>query len=928
MPLHESNQEEARGTRAGSSLWNLPPPPVHVGRRRINSVPPPPGRTRAGESEGRWVAMQGGTPGPDATGQALKRASAHRGLQPSGPRSWPGQRAAPYTQDPQTLDGAIASRQRPDADPAPQGLGRPPSGSQPGPGTPGPPRQDNESKGALGQSRGLEAAVGTPAQAAGLKATARQPARHPAPPAPPPGLAPCPSPARDPGVPRPFTLTPGGGNRASRECEPLPFAGQAHQSPRLPPDSQPEAAHEGSGRDVGWSPQGRRKTSGASAVCLDGWTRRRDHLLPAPTRAHRGRSRPRPHEHQGAKRDEGEGSEARGERRPGRAGRPARPLSRVPLNSDREAPSQHEAHASPGASPSAGGVHTPSAPKLHPLKRKPPGHPAMAPGALPHPLFPCGFLGAEGSWGHLLSPHSEQNARSALSVALTAYFRHMSASRKTPLSPEEGRAQAGGCRPVSPRGEQALHREQNPNPSDCRDDYLSIAFLNPAPSERAMSGPRTSEQERVPLGRALRAFSWGQGGPNPTRQAPTLHRGHSPRRAVCPAPLPPLGPTSRESYPAPRIQPKARSRDPRPHGHVNQADPTTAQRTSKAAALYPAHVSDQKQAGAEWVKELAHRPAAPEWGGPQKPDTTPNSGQVQSAGVEKLGEDRPPPKKDPSPPGEAREGAKASRVHASGSAGPPRTLGLPSPPHRRVKPKQAEIRTEADKQQGPSRPSESPSPPRLPRPDPEAGFPAPAWPSPPATAPTDPGDPQPPRDLGLQFPSPCRPMLIAGLEGPRALAGESECTGLGDGTGAKIRDSDKHRLRSEEGPGHAQLRQLRTTAERGSQRPTPSSPRPRLPEAPGGHGQPTREACGQGQPESLLRDLETSAPQDGPSPAPCSPFGTVPRLQVPGHPSPSAARLTEPWAPIALRGPAHPALGTHRPPKAPGGFQEKRPFSA
>ena len=33
------------------------------------------------------MAMQGGTPGPDAAGQALKRTSAHRGLQPSGSRA-------------------------------------------------------------------------------------------------------------------------------------------------------------------------------------------------------------------------------------------------------------------------------------------------------------------------------------------------------------------------------------------------------------------------------------------------------------------------------------------------------------------------------------------------------------------------------------------------------------------------------------------------------------------------------------------------------------------------------------------------------------------------------------------------------------------------------------------------------------------------
>lgn len=180
--------------------------------------------------------------------------------------------------------------QRPDADPAPQGLGRPPSGSQPGPGAPGPPRQDNESKGALGQSRGLEAAVGTPAQTAGLKATASRPTRRLAPPAPPPGLAPHPFPTRDPGVPRPSTLTPGGGNKASRSVSPFPSQARPTRAPRLPPDSQPEAAREGNGQDVGWGPQGRRRTSRASA-CV--WTVDTEEGPPA-SRPHEGSPRPVP----------------------------------------------------------------------------------------------------------------------------------------------------------------------------------------------------------------------------------------------------------------------------------------------------------------------------------------------------------------------------------------------------------------------------------------------------------------------------------------------------------------------------------------------------------------------------------------------------------------------------------------------------------
>lgn len=54
--------------------------------QEATAVPAPPGRTRAGQREGQWVAVPGETPGTDAAGRALKRASAHRSLQPSA--SW------------------------------------------------------------------------------------------------------------------------------------------------------------------------------------------------------------------------------------------------------------------------------------------------------------------------------------------------------------------------------------------------------------------------------------------------------------------------------------------------------------------------------------------------------------------------------------------------------------------------------------------------------------------------------------------------------------------------------------------------------------------------------------------------------------------------------------------------------------------------
>lgn len=133
------------------------------------------------------------------------------------------------------------------------------------------------------------------------------------------------------------------------------------------------------------------------------------------------------------------------------------------------------------------------------------------------------------------------------------------------------------------------------------------------------------------------------------------------------------------SYPAPRVQPKARSREPRPRchtpsSHMSQADPSKHRGpATRQHLILPTSVTRQLRLGAgHGVKELAHRPPAPEWADPQKPDTAPardQSSQPHRAGMEKLGEDRPPPEKAPSPPGEAREGAKASKVHASGQQG-------------------------------------------------------------------------------------------------------------------------------------------------------------------------------------------------------------------------------------------------------------------
>ena len=105
----------------------------------------------------------------------------------------------------------------------------------------------------------------------------------------------------------------------------------------------------------------------------------------------------------------------------------------------------------------------------------------------------------------------------------------------------------------------------------------------------------------------------------------------------------------------------------------------------------------------------------------------------------------------------------------------------------------------------------------------------------------------------------------------------------------------------------------------------------------------TASGCGQGQPESLLRGLETSAPHSGgPQPAPLRPLRTVPRLQVQLPQGAPGEAWSGVWrCPRVLPAPsgrgqeaqvtdssAHPALNTNRHPKAPGGFQEKRPFPA
>lgn len=127
-----------------------------------------------------------------------------------------------------------------------------------------------------------------------------------------------------------------------------------------------------------------------------------------------------------------------------------------------------------------------------------------------------------------------------------------------------------------------------------------------------MSGPRTSEQERVPPGPGTQGLQLGAGRPQARPAGPHSAQGPPSAQGCVPGtPASPWTDLQGVLYPAPRTQPKARSRDPRPRGHVSQADPTAALRTSEAAAPYPAHVSDQKLSAAGWVKELAPRPPAP-----------------------------------------------------------------------------------------------------------------------------------------------------------------------------------------------------------------------------------------------------------------------------------------------------------------------------
>ena len=117
------------------------------------------------------------------------------------------------------------------------------------------------------------------------------------------------------------------------------------------------------------------------------------------------------------------------------------------------------------------------------------------------------------------------------------------------------------------------------------------------------------------------------------------------------------------------------------------------------------------------------------------------------------------------------------------------------------------------------------------------------------------------------------------------------------------------------------------------------TPRPRLPEAPGPHSRPVGRAglspCSRAS-RSLLPGTA------GPNPPRRGPFGTVRPLHVQlSQGTPGEARSGIWHCPLVLpalsgRGQeaqvtdssAHPALDTNRPPKAPGGFGDKRPFPA
>lgn len=73
----------------------------------------------------------------------------------------------------------------------------------------------------------------------------------------------------------------------------------------------------------------------------------------------------------------------------------------------------------------------------------------------------------------------------------------MQAPRPAPRAPSpwnRARTQAGGCRPVSPwgGGSRPSTRGRIQTRPTAPDDYLSIAFLNPAPSEQLrQAGPGT-----------------------------------------------------------------------------------------------------------------------------------------------------------------------------------------------------------------------------------------------------------------------------------------------------------------------------------------------------------------------------------------------------------------------------------------------------